>query len=112
MNSFRVFGVLTPQRSPLARLRGRLLLEVIAAWLVAGLLLQSATTVAPNWWSVRSVLAVGATAEDYAVANIGQLKNIAKKATQEMNDVPPGGAGTQINALIASEDCGLDISRR
>lgn len=42
------------------------------------------------------------TADDYAVANVGQLKALAKKAAQEMNSVLPGGAGAEINALIAS----------
>ena len=38
--------------------------------------------------------------DDFAVANIGQLKNICIKAAQEFNAHLPGGAGTEINALI------------
>ena len=88
-NSFRVF-------------RGHLLREVTAAWLVAGLLLQSATAVAPDWWSTRGVLAPGVAADDYAVANQGQLKNLAKQAALEMNAKLSGGAGPEINALITA----------
>jgi len=76
--------------------------ELVAVLLCGLLLLQSATAAAPGWWSTRGVRNVQKTADDYAVANVGQLKNIAKKAAQEMNDVLPGGAGAQINALIAA----------
>jgi len=78
--------------------------ELTAAWLVAGLLLQSATAVAPEWWATRGVFKAGAAADDYAVANLGQLKNIAQKAAQEMEEGLFGGAGEEINALIASWD--------
>jgi hypothetical protein len=43
-----------------------------------------------------------ATLNDYAAANIGQVKNIATKAVAEMNAKLEGGAGSELNALVAS----------
>ena len=82
--------------------RAHLLRDLTAAALAAGLLLQSAQAVAPEWWSTRGVLAAGRPADDYAAANAGQLKNLAKKAAAEMNAVLPGGAGTEISTLITA----------
>lgn len=83
-------------------LRGLLFREMTAALLVASLMLQSATAVAPEWWTTRAVLAPGVAADDYAVANVGQLKTIAKKAALGMEDSLAGGAGDAINDLIGS----------
>jgi hypothetical protein len=80
-------------------LRRHLFREVMAAWLVGALLLQSATAVVPDWWSTQGVLIPNKPADDYAVANVGQLKNLAKKAAQEMNAVLPGGVGAAIDGL-------------
>jgi hypothetical protein len=56
---------------------------------------------APAWWIEREVLIPGATADDYAVANVGQLKFIASKAALEMDaTLPPGGAGSAVNGLV------------
>lgn len=81
-------------------LRGQLLREVITLLLFAGLMLQSATAVAPDWWSTRGALMPDTDSDDFAVANVGQLKTIAQKAAQEMNDSFPGGAGTALNAMV------------
>ncbi len=55
----------------------------------------------PTWWTERQVLTPGATADDYAVANVGQLKYLASKAALEMDaKLSPGGAGTAIDDLI------------
>ena len=56
----------------------------------------------PAWWEERGVVNPGATANDYAAANLGQVKHIAKQAALEMEARLPGGAGAEINALIAS----------
>jgi len=48
---------------------------------------------APAWWTQRGVLEPNAQADDYAVANSGQLKNIATQAYQELLAHLPGGAG-------------------
>jgi hypothetical protein len=39
---------------------------------------------APAWWAERGVLKPGATPDDYAAVNQGQVKNIAKQAYEEM----------------------------
>lgn len=83
-------------------LRRHLQQEVIAALLFAGLLLQSAQAVAPEWWAGQGVINTQHTADDYAAANVGQLKNLAQKAAAEMNSSLPGGAGAEIDTLIAS----------
>lgn len=57
---------------------------------------------APTWWKTQAVLTAGATADDYAAANIGQLKAIATKAAAELNADLSGGAGTALNTFIAS----------
>ena len=59
---------------------------------------------APAWWSARGVLTPGATVDNYAAVNIGQLKAIAAKAADEFDAefAGMGGAGPEITALIAS----------
>src|SRR5688572_25824326 len=57
---------------------------------------------APSWWSQRGVLVQEATADDYAPANQGQLKNIAKAAIAEMDAKLNGGAGSELHNLISS----------
>ena len=56
---------------------------------------------APAWWTARGVTN-GQPADDYAVANIGQLKHIATKAAEEIQArySASGGAGSAINNLI------------
>lgn len=88
--------------SPIRVIRGQFIREAVAALLFACLLLPDIQAAAPAWWTTQQVLAPGKQADDYAVANLGQLKNMAKKAAQEMNNVLPGGAGTEINSLIAT----------
>ena len=55
---------------------------------------------APSWWSERGVLVSGANAGDYAPANQGQLKNIAKAAMAEMDEKLPEGAGEAVHNLV------------
>lgn len=58
--------------------------------------------VPPAWWATRGVIDGGAAPNDYAAANLGQVKNIAKKAYDELESTAPGGAGTPLDNLIAS----------
>ena len=81
-------------------LRRHWLREAITLLLFASLILQSATAVAPDWWTTRSVFLPGATADDYAVANLGQLKTMASNAAQELDDNLANGAGDVIHALL------------
>lgn len=55
----------------------------------------------PAWWSTRNVLTVD-DADDYAVLNQGQLKNFMRGAIEEMNASLPGGAGAELNNLLAT----------
>ena len=57
---------------------------------------------APSWWSQRGALVENAIPDDYAPANQGQLKNIAKAAAAEMDARLPGGAGEPVHHMIAS----------
>lgn len=68
---------------------------------VAGL--HSATAEAPEWWITRNVLTADA-ADDFAVLNQGQLKNLVRGAIDELNAKLSGtgdGAGLQLNAMLA-----------
>jgi hypothetical protein len=69
----------------------------------------------PAWWFNQAVIVPITThtppswsggdypvPDDFALANIGQLKNFAGAAAAELNANLPGGAGPQINSLIAS----------
>ncbi|MDX2081720.1 MAG: fibronectin type III domain-containing protein [Terrimicrobiaceae bacterium] len=61
----------------------------------------------PGWWtdSPTAILDTSdpASVEDnYSPANLGQLKNVAKQAKAHLDAHLPGGAGSEVNALIAS----------
>lgn len=74
----------------------RLALTLLAAALIPLL----AYAAAPTWWSQRGVLVPNATADDYAPANQGQLKNIARAGVAEMDAQLPGGAGAALHNLV------------
>src|ERR1043166_42079 len=56
----------------------------------------------PAWWVARGVLNTNLTAKDYGAVNQGQVKNVASNAWVEMNANLPGGAGSNVLALISS----------
>ena len=94
----------------------------VAIGLLLGGLLQAGPvpankpTAYPNWWFEQDVikrLPAFATqaptdwlthypkADDYALANVGQLKHIAKKAANALDaKLPTPGAGTAVHALV------------
>src|SRR5947207_10764267 len=73
----------------------------IATTLVAcGLIPLLAFAAAPGWWSQRGVINPNVTPDDYALANQGQLKNIAKAAVAEFDAHLPGGAGELLHTLV------------
>jgi alpha-tubulin suppressor-like RCC1 family protein len=57
---------------------------------------------APAWWSQHNVLIQNGAPDDYAPLNQGQLKNIAKAATAEMDAKLTGGAGEELHNLVNS----------
>lgn len=55
----------------------------------------------PVWWTTQGALS--GAADDYAAANIGQLKYMASLAVREMEGrLGPSGAGTDLRALVNS----------
>jgi hypothetical protein len=66
------------------------------SWLLCSLLLAANVIAAdaPAWWQTRGVLQANATPNDYAALNVGQLKQLAFSAWQELETLP-GGAGFQ-----------------
>lgn len=60
------------------------------------------TTTTPAWWTTRSVLDPSKPPSDYAAANQGQAKNLARKAFDELEQRLPGGAGPVLTQLIAA----------
>ena len=73
--------------------------RVLVALCLCALLPLLAYAAAPAWWSERSVTIAGATPDDYAPVNQGQLKNIAVAAIAELDAKLPGGAGDALHAL-------------
>lgn len=79
----------------------------IASASLAGLLYATASS--PSWWKSRGVMPAeydetseASIDENYEAAKIGQLMNMAAKAAEELNAKLSGGAGDDINNLVAS----------
>jgi hypothetical protein len=77
----------------------RLLILVSAAWLQGA---DSLWAAPPAWWAARGVTVSGKAQDDYAVVNLGQLKNMATQARNEFNGFFSGGGGTAVNSLVDS----------
>jgi hypothetical protein len=76
-----------------------------ATWLlIAAFALSPASlgVTQPTWWSLRGVIDPQADANDYGLANIGQLKHFATMARDDFDANLPGGAGNAIDALVDS----------
>lgn len=61
----------------------------------------------PAWWSDAGTKILdtenpATTGENYAPANLGQLKQVAKQAKAHLDSHLPGEAGTAINDLVAN----------
>lgn len=68
--------------------------------LVIGLLLLPVQAESPAWWAQRGLVLSGGSADDYAVLNQGQLKNLVRAATEEMEARLPGSAGSVLTSLV------------
>jgi hypothetical protein len=75
-------------------------LTVLACFVVGTAFTVSAQS--PVWWTERQVLTNDTSSDDFAVLNIGQLKNTAARAADEFRYRLPQGAGPEVSALIAS----------
>jgi thrombospondin type 3 repeat protein len=78
---------------------------VVSRWLLVWIALAVGMPISlyanpPAWWAQRNVTITGATAQDYAAVNHGQVKNIAKAAAAELDANLHGGAGDALHALI------------
>jgi hypothetical protein len=80
---------------------GAIRLRVLFA-LLCGLLPLLALAAPPPWWAQRGVTSAILPTHDYAPANQGQLKNIAKAAMEEMDANLSGGAGQSVHDLVSS----------
>ncbi|MCC6224871.1 MAG: hypothetical protein IT195_00515 [Microthrixaceae bacterium] len=58
----------------------------------------------PDWWLERGLVSTNApvSTNDFAPANLGQLKHAASVAAQELEATIPGGAGTEILSMVAA----------
>lgn len=67
----------------------------------------------PAWWDEQEVLMPTASANDFALANVGQLKAIAAKAITAMNASLPGGAGEELDQMLAAwrQPAGAGVER-
>ena len=65
-------------------------------------LISSAYAAEPAWWAEQGVKTGGAQPDDYAAANIGQLKHMASKAAALIHARFPEGEGAAISTLISS----------
>ncbi|MGC1480299.1 MAG: hypothetical protein WA771_07330 [Chthoniobacterales bacterium] len=72
----------------------------IIAALVFGVPLHASE---PAWWRATStaIIEVGAPEDNYAPANLGQLKHTAQQAKQHLDEFLPGGSGAALAALVA-----------
>lgn len=74
----------------------RLALTIAGCFVLPLMLLATA----PAWWSQRGVITTNASADDYALVNQGQLKNIAVAGVAEFDAHLPGGAGDTLHSLV------------
>lgn len=81
------------------------------AWITVWLFVASNMSISaapPFWWTDDQantrILQQGSVAENYAPANLGQLKWVASQAKKhfDVELAPFGGAGSEIDALVAS----------
>jgi len=63
--------------------------------------ISAAVAGGPDWWQRQKVTVEGEGREDFGVLNQGQLKQIALAAFNEMQEVLPGGAGTELTEFIS-----------
>jgi len=85
---------------PLLR-RSSALHGAVSGTVIATLILLPLRADSPEWWSTPGLFKTGVAADDYAVINQGQLKHLAAAAVVEMNAQLPGGAGSELNSLVA-----------
>lgn len=63
---------------------------------------SSAYGQAPTWWTARSVLTAGASADDYAAVNQGQVKHLVVAAAAEVADKLGASSASYWTALTGT----------
>jgi hypothetical protein len=58
----------------------------------------------PAWWSSRGVIVPNAQPDDFALANLGQVKQFARAAVLEFEAKLPGGAGVVLHQKVTAWD--------
>ncbi len=81
------------------RLVGKLM-ATLGCWILIGRP-TTGTAEPPQWWTSQAVIVPDSIPDDFAAANIGQLKNLAVAAASEIVSLW-GESGPQINALVNS----------
>jgi len=74
-------------------------------WLMTACSLMFAWTaygVEPAWWTSRGAVNPALGTNDYSVVTQGQLKRFTQKAVDELNSNLPGGAGSDLNAMVSN----------
>ncbi len=74
--------------------------HVFITWSICGFNSVLATDY-PSWWTNRNVITNTASTNDWAAANLGQLKWFATNAYDEFEENLPGGTGTNISSMVA-----------
>ncbi len=93
-----------------SRLRGNLLFLLLPA--VCATVLWAAP---PAWWSdpqTQILNTTNSTEDNYAPANLGQLKHVARQARTHLDATLPGGAGTAIDTLVTGFGGNLTAEQR
>lgn len=93
-----------------SRLRGNLLFFLLPAICVTVL-----WAAPPAWWSdsqTQILDTANPTQDNYAPANLGQLKHVVKQAKAHLDVTLPGGAGTAITTLVTGFGGNLTIEQR
>ncbi len=91
---------MNPNQSGKASVR---VLALIFAFFALFAVMFSVLASPPQWWQIRGVINTNANVvtNDFAPATQGQLKWLATKAAEELDNSIPGGAGASVHALIS-----------
>jgi|GEM_PF-5829976 len=79
-------------------------MRLAVSLLTASLLAASSQAAPPAWWSDSQTQILAGTSDNHAVANLGQLKYVAKQAEKYLNLklAPAGGAGDTIRQMVSN----------
>lgn len=64
----------------------------------------------PQWWLVRGVIDTNKAVHDYAAVNMGQVRNIASMALEELEALP-GGAGFSLTFTNAFDYAAVNVGQ-